>query len=729
MARKGNRAKNGFDHHKSNKKYSVLESVDVTLTEKEEKLSHDRVEDAEDLPKGEQNFRSNNGVGKKDNTGNMGSGNKNKQRPSSVPSNDQLNDRIPSPSASDDMTNEVSDAADSGLLSDASQLRGDGASTLGSKRKLSNSTRGIFDGTTLHNVMALFSSSNTVLGRSLGSFILFISKAVNGWMERQKPWINSLTAAIHNACDYMHVQVKHLSPIIRLRVLQFAKVMFLLLMVWLDCSIRGLDSLLRLGTTSFFTVLWCTILSITAMVGIVKMLIIVVFAVLVGIFVGFALAVLLIALCSAIILWLYGSVWTTGFVVLLGGITFALSHERIALLIATLYSMYCARSYVGWIGLLFGLNLSFISSDILVHILKNNINEHGSNTYGNQAGQNQGRAGHFYGEYMHGSSTDDAFPSRSSSDPSTSESENELTSENEVIRLLNCNDHYSALGFARYENVDISILKREYKKKAMLVHPDKNMGNEKAAEAFKKLQNAYEVLLDSLKRKTYDDELRREEILNYFRRFQATSQMNGRHNFSGSGFTHFEAEADGPHGESRRIACKKCNDFHLWTCVERSKSQARWCQECKDFHQAKDGDGWVEQSFHPLLFGLLQKMEAPCAYVCADSRIYDATEWFVCQGMRCPANAHKPSFHVNTSVMSKHNSTKGTSSHRGGGPMPATMDETMTEEQFFEWFQNAVQTGMFEGNANTSNESSSPKSGSSSNKSNLKKKRKGKKQW
>lgn len=33
-----------------------------------------------------------------------------------------------------------------------------------------------------------------------------------------------------------------------------------------------------------------------------------------------------------------------------------------------------------------------------------------------------------------------------------------------------------------------------------------------------------QVLLDSLKRKTYDDELRREEILNYFRRFQAASQ-------------------------------------------------------------------------------------------------------------------------------------------------------------------------------------------------------------
>jgi hypothetical protein len=33
-------------------------------------------------------------------------------------------------------------------------------------------------------------------------------------------------------------------------------------------------------------------------------------------------------------------------------------------------------------------------------------------------------------------------------------------------------------------------------------------------------------------------------------------------------------------------------------------------QDCKEFHQAKDGDGWVEQSSQPVLFGMLQKVNA-----------------------------------------------------------------------------------------------------------------------
>ncbi|XVF28172.1 hypothetical protein REPUB_Repub15cG0006000 [Reevesia pubescens] len=324
---------------------------------------------------------------------------------------------------------------------------------------------------------------------------------------------------------------------------------------------------------------------------------------------------------------------------------------------------------------------------------------------------------------------------------STSGVDTEITSEDEVVRLLNCGDYYSALGFSRYQNVDVNVLKREYRKKAMLVHPDKNMGNEKAAEAFKKLQNAYEVLLDSLKRKTYDDELRREELLNYFRRFQNASQKNGGHGFFSSGFARSEADGEEPFRESRRIACKKCGNFHVWIHTKKSKSRARWCQECKDFHQAKDGDGWVEQSSQPFFFGLLQKVDAPSAYACADSKIYDATEWYICQGMRFPPNTHKPSFHVNASVTSKHSTGKGSSSGQRGGKIPTpNLEETMTEEEFLEWLQNAVQAGMFDnfsGSSSTSADNASAKAGSGSKSSGsntsggngTKRKKKGKKQW
>ncbi|KAA8531190.1 hypothetical protein F0562_005896 [Nyssa sinensis] len=478
------------------------------------------------------------------------------------------------------------------------------------------------------------------------------------------------------------------------------------------------------------------ILSIIAMIGVTKFLIVLAIAALLGLFVGFAIAVLLIGTSGIVFLWFYGSFWTTALVIVSGGLAFMLSHERLALFITTVYSIYCAWTYVGWLGLLLGLNLSFISSDALIFFLKSNINEHRRRNNPPETAGMQGRPGFFYGEPASSAETGSGQTAeRSSGVPSTSGNDSEITSEDEVVRLLNCTDHYSALGLSRYENVDVSILKREYRKKAMLVHPDKNMGNEKAAEAFKKLQNAYEVLLDSFKRKAYDDELRREELLNCFRRFQSTSQKNGGHGIFASGFTRTEADGEDPLGESRRIACRKCGNFHIWVQTKKLKSQARWCQECKDFHQAKDGDGWVEQSSQPFFFGILQKVDAPSAYVCADSKIYDATEWYICQGMACPVNSHKPSFHVNTSVTSKHNNGKGTSSGQRGGIPTSNVEESMTEEEFYEWLQNAVQAGVFDNFAGgTSSESPSARASKSSGSnsgsgSGSKRKKKGKKQW
>ncbi|KAI6703576.1 hypothetical protein NL676_012712 [Syzygium grande] len=54
-----------------------------------------------------------------------------------------------------------------------------------------------------------------------------------------------------------------------------------------------------------------------AMVSMVKFLVVSVLAVLVGIFVGFAIALLLLALCGTVLLWFYGSFWTTALVIIL----------------------------------------------------------------------------------------------------------------------------------------------------------------------------------------------------------------------------------------------------------------------------------------------------------------------------------------------------------------------------------------------------------------------------
>ncbi|CAA3023923.1 Terminal organelle assembly [Olea europaea subsp. europaea] len=566
-----------------------------------------------------------------------------------------------------------------------------------------------------------------------------VSKASIEWAERYKPMFVTLKTEVLRAHDYGRRMIELVQPIVFRLIMYFGNTMLLLLMAWLDCFIRGMESLLRMGTTSVFSIIWFGVLSTVAMVGMTKFLIILVITAVIGLFTGFALASVFIFFSGATFLWLYGSFWTSGLIMTFAaGLAFILSHDRIALSIMTVYSMYCAWTYVGWLGVLIGLNLSFISSDILLYVLRNTLEQRRPNIHEEQAAGMQGEPSFFSHESMHASSSGtgtDVPDDRNPGIPSTSGSDSEVTSEDEVVRLLNCKDHYAALGLFRFQNIDLSIIKREYRKKAMLVHPDKNMGNEKAAEAFKKLQNAYEVLLDSAKRKEYDDELKREELLNFFRNIQNGSQ-EGR-GFTTSSFARPEAEGEDPLGELRRIACRKCGYFHVWVHTKKPKSRARWCQDCKDFHQAKDGDGWVEQSLQPLFFGILQKVEPPAAYVCADGKIYDATEWYICQGMRCPVNTHKPSFHVNTSVMSKNSNGKGSSSGQSRGGIPThNMEEAMTEEEFFEWFQNAMQSGMFENFSGSTSTSESPPNrnvpktgGGNSSSVGNKRKKKGKKQW
>ncbi|PIN23256.1 Molecular chaperone (DnaJ superfamily) [Handroanthus impetiginosus] len=563
----------------------------------------------------------------------------------------------------------------------------------------------------------------TVVLKFIKTIAISVAQASLDWLERHKLRVPVLKNHTIKACDHVRMRVQHAKPVIFRWIMHIRNLMLLLCMAWLDCSLRGTVSLLHMGTTSFFLIMWCSVLSLIAMVGVGKFLVMLIVASAAGLFLGFIFTAVSIGIGALIFLWFYGSFWTTGLVIFLGGLAFGLSHDRVALFITSVYAAYCAWNYVGWLGLVLSFNLSFISSDALLFFLRNIINEERS------ADSSPDQSARMRGQSSTQTGAADPHAEHGPGEPLTSGSASEMTSEDEVVRLLNCMDHYAALGLFRFENIDASVIKREYRKKAMLVHPDKNMGNEKAAEAFKKLQNAYDVLLDSLKRKEYDDELRREELLNYFHKFQDASHENKGHASFTSSFAHMEADGEGPPGESRQIACRKCGFFHLWIYTKKLKSSARWCQECNDFHQAKDGDGWVEQSSQPFFFGILQKVEAPSAYICADGKVYDATEWYICQGLRCPANAHKPTFQVNTNVATKNSHFKGSTSGQRGGTSSLDMEcDTMTEDEFFEWLQNAMQSGVFENfPSNTSDGSSgfNPKGGGSGS---SKRKKKGKKQ-
>jgi len=69
--------------------------------------------------------------------------------------------------------------------------------------------------------------------------------------------------------------------------------------------------------------------------------------------------------------------------------------------------------------------------------------------------------------------------------------------------------HYEVLGVAR--DADDAQLKKAYRKLALKLHPDKNIGDAGAADRFKELNASYETLSDGTERRWYDDH--RDDIL------------------------------------------------------------------------------------------------------------------------------------------------------------------------------------------------------------------------
>ena len=63
-------------------------------------------------------------------------------------------------------------------------------------------------------------------------------------------------------------------------------------------------------------------------------------------------------------------------------------------------------------------------------------------------------------------------------------------------------DYYEVLGVPR--DADETQIKKAFRKLAQVHHPDRNQDDPEAEDKFKELAEAYEVLSDSQRRRTYD---------------------------------------------------------------------------------------------------------------------------------------------------------------------------------------------------------------------------------
>ena len=164
-----------------------------------------------------------------------------------------------------------------------------------------------------------------------------------------------------------------------------------------------------------------------------------------------------------------------------------------------------------------------------------------------------------------------------------------------------------------------------------------------------------------------------------------------------------------PYQPSLSIIIYLCKIFHLWC---RWSSQWPTCAQPARFMMLRNG------------FSVRHALSLSISL--SRLSVSNWASYSYLKGISCPANTHKPSFHVNTTNIST------TAKHGSTGKANGSVEQPMTEEEFFEWLQSAVQSGAFDAPGEGENPSGGGSSGGgSAMKSNAKKKKKGtrKQRW
>nr|XP_043621867.1 uncharacterized protein LOC122593513 [Erigeron canadensis] len=144
-------------------------------------------------------------------------------------------------------------------------------------------------------------------------------------------------------------------------------------------------------------------------------------------------------------------------------------------------------------------------------------------------------------------------------------------------------DLYSVLGL--HPSVEKSVLKKQYKKMAVLLHPDKNktMG---ADEAFKLVSEAWSVLSDNAKRKSYD--IRRNNHL-----LATVSQSAGKLDTFWTVCTSCRVQYEYLRKYvNKRLSCKNCRG--VFVAVETGSAPVTYCP----WSYAADNNGYANHSYN-----------------------------------------------------------------------------------------------------------------------------------